>query len=64
MKKSTEFTQSFPLSSCAFCEERTPHVHQRLAVNRVQVARSICLICNREQPKDPAETQVRRSRPI
>lgn len=64
MEKSTEFTRRLPQSFCAFCEKKTPHVHQRLAVNRVQVIRSLCLICNREQPKDHAETQVRLPRPI
>jgi len=41
-----------PQAYCAFCQFRTPHRHERLAVRRVQIARRVCLVCNREQSRD------------
>jgi hypothetical protein len=55
MEKSTGSTQRVPRSYCIFCEEKTPHLHERLAVNRIQVIRSLCLTCNREQPREQTE---------
>jgi hypothetical protein len=52
MEKSTGFTQRLPQGYCVFSKEKTPQVHERLAVNRMQVIRSLCLTCNREQPKE------------
>ncbi len=47
----------FPQAYCVFCIGKTPHVHERLAVNGKQVVRSLCLVCKREQPKEKPETR-------
>lgn len=54
MKKSTEPGRRLPQGYCVYCEKKTPHVHERRAINRMQVVRSLCLACNREQPKETA----------
>ncbi|MGY3485117.1 hypothetical protein ACVW1C_003000 [Bradyrhizobium sp. USDA 4011] len=41
-----------PQAYCEFCTTRTPHVHERLAINGAQVARSVCFTCKRERPKE------------
>lgn len=40
----------FPKAYCRFCAARTPHRHERVAINRRQVARAVCLTCNKERP--------------
>ncbi|MGY3618356.1 ribosomal protein L40E [Bradyrhizobium sp. USDA 10063] len=42
----------YPKGFCIFCSATTPHVHERLAIDRRLVTRSVCLACNREQPKE------------
>lgn len=48
---SREIALRLPRAYCEFCTTRTPHVHERLAINGVQVTRSVCFICKRERPK-------------
>jgi hypothetical protein len=59
MGKSNEPELQYPLAHCAFCSTKTPHMHERLAVDGRQVARSLCLMCSREQPKAKDEPRSR-----
>lgn len=60
MDESNQPLPRFPLADCEFCNGRTPHVHERLAVDGKQVARSRCLSCNRERPRELPRGLVRR----
>lgn len=55
MNQSNQPVLRFPQGHCVFCTSRTPHVHERFAVNGKQVVRSLCLVCNKEQPKEKSE---------
>jgi hypothetical protein len=55
MDESNQPVLRFPQAHCVFCTGKTPHVHERLAVNGKQVVRSLCLVCKREQTKETPE---------
>ena len=57
MDESNEPVLHFPQAFCVFCTGKTPHVHERSAVNGKQIVRSLCLVCKREQPKEKLETR-------
>lgn len=44
-----------PEAYCEFCSARTPHLYERLAVNRRLTLRAVCLACNNERPKETAD---------
>jgi hypothetical protein len=44
-----------PEAYCTFCSRKTPHIHERLAVNGQLTSRAICLACNNERPKQPRD---------
>jgi hypothetical protein len=44
-----------PEAYCDFCSARTPHLYERLAINRRLTSRAVCLACNNERPKEAAE---------
>lgn len=48
-----------PQAHCTFCDTRTPHRHERLAVRGMQVARRVCLVCNKEQARDQLSETIR-----
>lgn len=50
--RSSELVLRLPQAYCVFCSTKTPHVHERLAINGAQVARSVCFTCKRERPKE------------
>lgn len=52
MDESIKPASWFPQAYCVFCTRKTPHVHERLAIEGKQVMRSLCLSCKREQPKE------------
>lgn len=54
MDKSNELVLRFPQAYCVFCTGKTPHVHERLAVDGKQVVRSLCFVC-KKQPKERFE---------
>jgi hypothetical protein len=56
MNESNQSVLQVPQSHCVFCTLKTPHVHERLAINGKQVVRSLCLMCKREQPKERYDT--------
>ena len=39
----------YPVAHCAFCETKTPHIHERIARDGSQAARAVCLTCRRER---------------
>lgn len=51
MDESNDSALRYPQAHCVFCCAKTPHIHERLAVQGRQVVRSLCLVCRREQPK-------------
>ncbi|MGE5159721.1 MAG: hypothetical protein ACM3OF_16415 [Gemmatimonas sp.] len=59
MNESNQPVLRFPQGYCVFCTDMTPHVHERLAVDGKQVVRSLCLVCQMEQPKQGEETHGR-----
>jgi hypothetical protein len=52
MDKLTKATLARPLAHCVYCGTRTPHVHERLALQGQQVARAVCTLCKNERPRD------------
>ncbi len=59
MNESNQPMLRFPQGHCVFCSGKTPHVHELLAVDGRQVVRSLCLVCEREQPKQGDEPRAR-----
>jgi hypothetical protein len=58
LDRTKELALRLPRAYCVFCMIRTPHMHERLAINGAQVARSVCFTCKRERPKEePLERQ-------
>jgi hypothetical protein len=44
-----------PVAFCGFCSTRTPHLYERLAVNGRLTSRAVCLACNNERSREPAD---------
>lgn len=59
MGESAGSAMRLPQAYCVFCTTTTPHVHERLAVDGRQIARSVCFTCKAERPKEWPESQVR-----
>lgn len=55
MDKSNQSRLLYPHVHCKFCSAKTPHVHERVAIDGKQVVRSLCLMCRREQSKATGE---------
>jgi len=52
MGESEQPSLQFPQAYCEFCHGKMPHMHERLAMNGKQVARSVCPSCKGERPKE------------
>ncbi|WP_456639689.1 hypothetical protein [Bradyrhizobium sp. USDA 10063] len=51
-------THFFPQAYCIFCAEKTPHRHERLAVNGKQEARAVCLTCKKERATNESSKEL------
>jgi hypothetical protein len=61
MGNSAESINRCPQAHCNFCEAMTPHRHERLAVRGAQVARSVCLVCDKERGGDRESNRLKDS---
>lgn len=55
--KMTKVVVRHPEAFCESCATKTPHVHERRAVDGRMVVRSVCLACNEERPKHETGNQ-------
>lgn len=58
MGNTAESIGTFPQAFCARCETKTPHRHERLAVNGAQIARRVCMVCKSEHARDGVHRNI------